>query len=312
MKSALHPSRFIVVIPCYKCERYIAECLDSLLGQTFTEWTALVADDASPDGTAEVVRRYMEKDSRISLRVGEERAWLMGNTLGALRSLELHPADVVAILDGDDLIMPTCLERLWQKHCQGYDLVYTDETIQGQDQSIGAAFLASVPARQQAWRFSQLRSFKAYLFGLLNDDLFRDASGGYFRAAGDLALYLPMAELAGVEKVHFINEKLYYYRVHENCNFKVLRQEQLDNNWFIRSRPSLTRQTAHFDHSETVTELDKGGLHALGRKMRKKYPSPYTVAVKHLIAKGDEDTWRAYHNLWIENGVFLQGIVSES
>lgn len=308
MKSDLTPTQFHIVIPCYNCEEYIGACIESLQRQTFTNWTALVADDCSTDATADVVREYMEKDSRISLRVGDERAWLMGNTLNALRAQDLHPSDVVAILDGDDYIMPTCLERLWEKHCEGYDLVYTDEEIQGQDHSIGAEHLTTVPIRQQTWRFSQLRSFKTYLFSLLEDADFRDADGGYFRAAGDLALYLPMAELAGPEKVHFIQKKLYYYRVHENCNFKVFRQEQLDNNWLIRSRPPLMRQTAHFDHAETITELDKGGLNALGKTMRDKHPQPYTVLVNHLISQNDKDSWRAYHNLWIEEGVFLKGI----
>jgi len=310
MKSELYPSRFLIVIPCYNCADYIAECLDSLLGQTFQGWTALVADDASQDKTADVVRRYMEKDPRIRLRVGDERAWLMGNTLNALQSLDLSPSDVITILDGDDYIMPTCLERLWEEHCSGYDLVYTDEEIQGQTHSIGAPLLTTVPIRQQGWRFSQLRSFKTYLFGMLDDEIFRDANGIYFRAAGDLALYLPMAELAGPEKVRFIREKLYYYRVHKNCNFKVLRQEQLDNNWLIRSRPPLIRQAIHFDYVESITKLDKGGLHALGQKVREKYPSPYTVVIKHLIKKDDENSWKAYHNLWIEEGVFLKGTIS--
>lgn len=309
MKSALHPKRFFVVVPCHNCAQFIGECLDSLQAQTFKDWTALVADDASTDGTADVVREYAKADPRIRLRVGEERAWLMGNTLNALRSLELDSNDVAAILDGDDWIRPTCLERIWEGHCQGHDLVYTDEDIQGQEHSIGGALIASAPVRRQAWRFSQLRSFKAYLFLLLEDDVFRDRRGNYFRAAGDLALYLPMAELAGPEKVHFIPEKLYYYRVHQNCNFKVLRQEQLENNWDIRSRPPMERQTIHFDFVETIRDLGKGAIHELARRVRAEHPRPYTVKVEHIVQPEENESWRAYHGLWIEDGVYLAGVV---
>jgi len=283
IKSNLHPTRLLIVIPCYNCEQYINQCLDSLLVQTFTTWTALVASDASTDATVERVGSYLD-DPRIRLRTSPERRYLMGNTLAAIRSLDLGSSDVVAILDGDDWIRPNCLEKLWEKHCQGFDLVYTDEDIQGQNYSFGGDILTTVPVRRQSWRFSHLRSFKGYIFNLLNDDTFRDAHGDYFRAAGDLALYLPMAELAGPEKVCFIREKLYYYRVHENCNFKVRRREQLDNNWYIRSRPTLVRQTAHFDFCETVTELGKHEIYALGRSVRAKYPRPYTVCVEHVIA----------------------------
>jgi len=309
MKGALYPKRFFVVIPCHNCEQFIGECLDSLKGQTFTDWTALVADDASTDGTADVVREFAKADPRIQLKVGGERAWLMGNTLNALRSLDLEPGDVVAILDGDDWIRPTCLEKIREAHCQGFDLVYTDEDIQGQEHSIGGVLIASAPVRRQAWCFSQLRSFKAYLFLLLDDDVFRDRHGNYFRAAGDLALYLPMAALAGPEKVRFIPEKLYYYRVHQNCNFKVFRQEQLSNNRDIRRRPPMERQTLYFDFAEPVRNLEKSAIHELSRRVRAGHPRPYTVKVEHVVQPEEKDSWRAYHELWIEEGVYLAGVV---
>ena len=302
------PQRFFVIIPCHNCGPYIEECLDSLLNQTFTGWTALVADDASTDDTATRAKHY-ELDPRIRVRTAPERLWLMGNTLDALRGLDFWPNDVIAILDGDDFIRPTCLERLWEAHCHGFDIVYTDEDIQGQEHSIGRTLLPGVPARDQLWTFSQLRSFKAYLFTLLDDTSFRDASGLYYRAAGDLALYLPMAELAGPDKVCFVNERLYYYRVHESCNFKLLRAEQLRNNWRIRKQTSLRRQTRFFDCIEDVRDMDKARLFETARLFRDKYPRPLSILLRHHIPASEKDFWLAYHHLWIEDGVYLTGIL---
>ncbi len=309
MKSALFPSRFLVVIPCHNCAEYIGPCLDSLQAQTFGNWQALVADDDSRDGTASIADAYAARDQRITVRRGSPRAWLMGNTLAALRSLALRPNDVVAILDGDDWIRPSCLQQLWECHCAGYDLVYTDEDIQGQSHSVGRPLIRSAPPRKQAWGFSQLRSFKAYLFELLADDTFRDRDGQYFRAAGDLSLYLPMAELAGPEKVLFIAERLYYYRVHDSCNFKVLRQEQIRNNWDIRQRPPLERQIRYFDFVEEVEHVEKAALLDLGRTVRNRYPLPCTVNVRHRIPAAQADSWRVYHHLWIEEGVYLSNVL---
>ena len=310
MIGDLHPQRFHVLIPCHNCEDYIGPCLESLRAQTFTAWTALVADDASTDATAERVQPFLA-DSRIKLHRGGERQFLMGNTLAGLRALKLMPSDVVAILDGDDLLMDKALETLWDRHMTGYDLVYTDEEIQGQSHSIGSAPIGSVGIRDQLWCFSQLRSFKAYLYRLLSDQDFRNPlTGKYFRAAGDLALYLPMAELAGAEKICFVPEKLYYYRVHEKCNFKVLRQEQLSNNRFIRSRPGLPRQTTYFDYTLDLAHVDKSGLHQLAREIRGRFPKPRTVCLRHHIFPEEQDAWRAYHDLWIEEGVFLSGVAS--
>ena len=311
MKSLLAPKNFQVVIPCYNCEDYICKCLESLRRQNFKNWTALVADDCSTDHTADAVSAFMKDDPRIRLRVGKERAWLMGNTLNGLRSLDMAPSDVVAILDGDDWLMEDCLEKVWEAHNKGYDLVYTDEEIEGQNSSIAGPLLSTAPVRRQSWRFSQLRSFKRYLFDLLPDKTFRDREGNYFRAAGDLALYLPMAELTGSEKICFIPEILYHYRVHESCNFKVMRGEQLRNNWDIRNRPCLDRQTIYFDVTEKIRDLKKADLHSLGPLIRSRYPSPYSVNVAHVIHPSESDDWLAYHNLWIEEGVYLSGRFTE-
>jgi glycosyltransferase involved in cell wall biosynthesis len=309
MNSTLAPGRFHVVIPCYNCEKYIEKCLKSLQAQTFTDWNGLVADDASSDKTAHMVRLVSAKDDRIALRVGEERAWLMGNTLNALKHLDIAPNDVVAILDGDDWIMPDCLEKIWNAHLQGFDLVYTNEDIDGQNHSIAAPLITSAPVRKQSWCFSQLRSFKGYLFNLLDNNTFLDRNGHYFRAAGDLALYMPMAELVGPEKIHYIPERLYHYRVHETCNFKIMRDEQLKNNWDIRNRPALERQTIFFDIIEDIHQLSKSDLVELGRTTRQRYPRPFTINLRHVIPASDADSWQAYHNLWIDEGVYLSCVI---
>lgn len=304
MRSELYPKAFKLVIPCRNCEDYIAQCLSSLQEQTFTGWTALVADDASTDGTAGVVKSFLD-DPRIKLRTAPERLHLMGNTISALNSLGIRPGDVLAIVDGDDHLQPACLEKVWEQHRQGFDLVYTDEDIQGKSHSIGRTPIWGIPVREQLWCFSKLRSFKGYLYNLLEDQTFRDEKDKYFKAAGDLSLCLPLAELAGPGKVKFIAEKLYNYRIHDRCNFKVLRGEQLDNNWLIRSRPCLSPQTRHFDFNVEVKEIHKGELFELGEEYEKEYPAPHTVRLEHVISKNEKDSWRAYHGLWLSERVFL-------
>ncbi len=304
MRSDLYPKAFKLVIPCRNCGDYIAQCLSSLQDQSLTDWTALVADDASSDDTAKMVKPFLA-DPRIKLRTAPERLHLMGNTVSALNSLDIRPDDVLAIVDGDDHLQPACLEKVWEQHRQGFDLVYTDEDIGGKSHSIGRAPLKGIPVREQLWCFSKLRSFKGYLYTLLDDETFRDEKGEYFRAAGDLSICLPLAELAGPGKIRFIDEKLYNYRVHDQCNFKVMRDEQLDNNWFIRSRPRLSPQTAHFDFTLEVDDIDKGDLFALGEKYEKVISAPHTVRLEHPIQEDERDSWRAYHGLWLADRVFL-------
>jgi len=307
MKSDLHPNHLFVIIPCYNCGDFIEKCLDSLLGQSFSGWTAIIADDCSDDDTVEKIYPYL-KDIRISLTIGQKREWLMGNTLKAIRSLRIQPSDVVAILDGDDWLIPECLENIWMAHCRGYDLVYTDEEMEGQSHSIGKPMLEGIPPREQLWCFSHIRSFKAYLFTLLKDSDFGDNQRRYFRAAGDLSLFLPMAELAGSDKICFIPKPLYHYRIHKNCNFNVLRREQLNNNWLIRRWPGYSPQTSFFDFTEELKNLDKAALRTIGKKFRQRIPRPYSICLQHVIPSVEIDSWRAYHGLWVDRGVYLQGV----
>ncbi len=305
MRSLLHPDSLYVVIPCRNSREFIADCLESLQAQRWTKWTAIVADDCSDDGLGEAVQPFLA-DTRISYSRQARRQGLMKNTVDAIRAVSAKPADIIAILDGDDTIEPECLEHIFEAHCAGYDIVYTNETIDGVGHTIGAPLIPGINVRQQSWRYSHMRSFKAYLFHMLPKTAFQNNEGRYFNAAADLALYFPITELAGPEKVKYIEDKLYNYRVHAACNFIVRRDEQLHNNWLLRSRPPLKRQTTHFDYVETVVDLEKSDIARVAESVRALYPKPYSVLLQHVLPKEKEDSWRAYHELWVEDGVFLR------
>ena len=89
-----------VVVPVYAVERYIAECLDSILAQTYRNLEVVVVDDGSPDGSMEIVEQYAAKDDRIRI-VHQENAGL-----GAARNRGIDEArgDLVTFVDSDDTI----------------------------------------------------------------------------------------------------------------------------------------------------------------------------------------------------------------
>ena len=53
-----------IIIPMYNTEKYIGECLDSILAQTFTDYEVIVVDDCSTDKSCEVVESYVPKFAR--------------------------------------------------------------------------------------------------------------------------------------------------------------------------------------------------------------------------------------------------------
>ena len=308
MRSHLHPAHLKILIPCYNCEAYIAQCLESIRLQDFDHWTVYIADDASTDDTAREASAFLS-DRRFALHSNGNRKYLMGNTLSGLKSMDIAPNDVIVIVDGDDYLMPGALSRIWEQHCAGFDFVYADEALVNGVVSIGKPLISSVPVRQQLWSITHPRSFKGYLYLLLPEPMLKDKHDRYFRAAGDLSLCFPMIEMVGPEKTAFISDKLYAYRNHANCNHSVFRSEQHENIWFLRNQPSLPLQTTYFDVVESVTGLEKSVLRYMGSEVRKRYPKPFSVCLTHVIDEKEKDAWRAYHNLWIDEGIFLKGTI---
>lgn len=96
-----------VLMSVYNGERYLARSLDSLIAQTFTDFEILIADDQSTDLTPQIMARYAAMDSRIRLLRGSREG------LGVVRNLLVREAaaPLLAWLDGDDIALPTRLEK---------------------------------------------------------------------------------------------------------------------------------------------------------------------------------------------------------
>ena len=54
-----------IIVPVYNVEPYLRQCLDSILGQTFTNFEVLLVNDGSADSSGDICREYVEKDSRF-------------------------------------------------------------------------------------------------------------------------------------------------------------------------------------------------------------------------------------------------------
>ena len=95
-----------VLMPAYNTERYVAEAVESILGQTFTEFEFIIVDDGSTDGSLAVLRRYAAQDSRIRL-VSRPNTGIVG---ALNEGLSLAQGELIARMDGDDVSLPKRLE----------------------------------------------------------------------------------------------------------------------------------------------------------------------------------------------------------
>lgn len=100
-----------VIMPVYNVERYLEECLDSVLGQTLQDIEVICVDDGSTDSSLEILRRYERQDPRM--KVIQQQNLYAG--VARNRGLEVATGTYVMFLDSDDFFRADMLEQVYHK-----------------------------------------------------------------------------------------------------------------------------------------------------------------------------------------------------
>lgn len=109
-----------VIVPVYKTEKYVAECIESILAQTFTNFRLILVDDGSPDDAGAICDEYAKKDKRITV-IHQKNA---GVTRARARGVEeASDCEWIAFVDSDDMILAPYLEALHSKASDDTDIV---------------------------------------------------------------------------------------------------------------------------------------------------------------------------------------------
>lgn len=71
-----------VIVPCYNCEKYIKENIESILNQTYEKFEVIYIDDGSEDNTLKILKEYEKKDRRIKVIHTENKGVAAARNLG--------------------------------------------------------------------------------------------------------------------------------------------------------------------------------------------------------------------------------------
>src|SRR5438128_2130270 len=99
-----------VFTPVYNGERFLAECIESVLHQTYQNWRYLIADNASTDATNEIAQHYAAQDARIHVHRFDDYLPTIPNWNRAIPLLASESVYTKFIF-ADDWLYPDCLEQ---------------------------------------------------------------------------------------------------------------------------------------------------------------------------------------------------------
>ncbi|CAM5413018.1 Glycosyl transferase OS=Streptomyces glaucescens OX=1907 GN=SGLAU_13550 PE=3 SV=1 [Streptomyces glaucescens] len=101
--------RFSIILPCFKVQGFLRECLDSVLEQSFRDIEVIAVDDRSPDGCGAILDEYAARDPRVKAVHMPENVGL-----GRARNAGMPHAtgDYLFFLDSDDTLTPGALRAM--------------------------------------------------------------------------------------------------------------------------------------------------------------------------------------------------------
>lgn len=103
-----------VVIPVYRVEHYLRECVDSVLAQTFREFDLVLVDDGSPDACGVICDEYAKKDPRVHVIHQKNGGLSAARNAGIDWTIQQSSAQWIFFIDGDDAIKNKALEELYR------------------------------------------------------------------------------------------------------------------------------------------------------------------------------------------------------
>jgi glycosyltransferase involved in cell wall biosynthesis len=112
MRASVREDPLVMVLtPVYNGETYLAECVESVLAQTYSNWRYIIVNNNSTDRTLEIAERYARADNRIEVHTYDVLVGVIENHNRAFRRVP-HDAKYCKIVSADDWLFPECLSRM--------------------------------------------------------------------------------------------------------------------------------------------------------------------------------------------------------
>lgn len=205
-----------IIVPVYNVEKYLCQCVQSILDQTFQNIEIILVNDGSTDMSASICNEFKEKDHRIVVINKENGGLSDARNVG----IKVAKGRYIAFVDSDDFVHKEMLNKLYQRitidgsdmavcgYIQYYNNVKRSEQyIYGRDEVISPArFFDSILSNEKIGNYAWNKLYKK--------ELFAEITFPKGKAFEDINTTYKLVLLS--DKISIINEALYYYR--QRCN----------------------------------------------------------------------------------------------
>lgn len=238
---------FVILIPSYNNEKFCTRNLRSALSQDYENFRIIYVNDASTDKTLENVQYLIEREDlgkRVQLINNEKRCYALHNVYHTIHR-EILDEEIVVMLDGDDQLAHSdvlnILNQIYQQKNPEIWFAFSQfrnrsNGRKGWGRPVPKSTIAHNTFRSYRHIPTHLRTFYAWLFKKIDkEDLLYQ--GDFFRMTGDLAILLPILEMAR-DHFTFINQVLYIYNdKNPISDHQIDRNLQSHYDKLIRKRP---------------------------------------------------------------------------
>lgn len=246
-----------IIIPVYNVEKYLRQCLDSVICQTYTNLEIIVIDDGSTDFSGSICDEYKKNDSRVKVIHQKNMGAANAKNVG----LDVASGDYIAFVDSDDYVSEEWIEIMVnsiQKYnvdvveC-GFDNFYTDRVVKGKTYDDGELLSSEDYFRQyfDNW-VSVIFCNKLFKSNLMKSIRFKKER----RCIDDE--FFTYKVISQGQNMARINDVLYHYRqrkssaVHNEANSIQITHDSLDvlierYRWITAKYRKLKRQYLQHD-----------------------------------------------------------------
>lgn len=235
-----------VIVPVYNVEKYLHECIDSILAQTFADFELILVNDGSQDNSGAICDEYASKDKRIIVIHQENQGQAASRNTG----IAIARGEWIHFVDSDDLIHPQMLEIL-------YSAVDEHTQMSMCDMYKATYYTENFCSYKSEWKFKKHQvnedSLVLFMHGgdylcwcvcakLIKKDILLKYPFTIGKIYEDSAVVFKWIHES--ENVNITNEQLYFYRVNPNSTTQVdFSLKNLDLLWAVEEQLKFCENT---------------------------------------------------------------------